>query len=772
MSLLPSLKNTTLSLRIPSDVGPMPVKSTSSSLKAITAATSSLTLSKKTSNLQTLPNTSTYGSLLINKNLTFNINSTSSLTSFPITLSSPTSGPVSTLEEKDLKPFWTKSSKTNSQKLWLPVETDSLDLDTNSSRIFSLGIMPRLLSSTVRSENNSRKNCPKTSSASSLTSPQNTQATENIKKQSKTKPITILKKDQTSVQITTRQKVRVQKTMNQKQDPIEIRSLKTNQKNESLKEIQKVQPNNNQKHPIKKSLSKTNHNLNQQNKVSKSKKIPKDDPDDDVDIDIVDDSGTIINSSIVCRKIRIYPTSVQSSFFNKCFGTSRFIYNAGIEYLNNLISSNNLKMKSNVESGCVYLSINEDGDEIQCCEDVDKSNTYFCTDHKSKQNRWNGYKIDTSLATFRKNVLVNDKDLSESEKWQKDVPYDTRQLILKDLIGGFKAATSNKIRGNVKEFKMRYKSRRDATQIFHINKKALTKDLELFKTRKVGKLRVRSKMKKWLENNIKSIESDCKIIRYRGGQYYLLLTMIKNTEQKEIPFDAVALDPGVRTFQTLYSPNGFVGKIGEDFSKNNIIKIAEKIDKLDSVADNSEYWRQRRNIRYRQALLRTKIKNNVTNLQWETVNFLCNNFKTIITTHFETKNMASKEGRNINNKSVRMMLGLSHYAFKQKLLDRAKQRGNQVLIVDESYTSKTCGRCGEIKEDLKGAKMFKCDSCGLKIDRDINGARNIMIRIMSKERSKDCPVKTQAGKDDGLLNEFKRVNHDKSKQTWQKVERN
>lgn len=446
-----------------------------------------------------------------------------------------------------------------------------------------------------------------------------------------------------------------------------------------------------------------------------------------------DNHNILVNTSTVCRKIRIYPTADQAVFFNKCFGTSRFIYNKGVEYLNNLVSSNNSKMKSNVESGCIFLSTDDDGNEIQCCNEFDNSNTYFCTNHKSTQNRWNGYKIDTNLATFRKNVLVNDKDLSDSEKWQKEVPYDTRQLILKDLIGAFKSATSNKIRGNVKEFKMGYKSRKDTTQIFHINKKALSKELELFKSRKIGKLRVRNKMKRWIGRNIKSIESDCKIIRYKGGQYYLLLSMSKKTEQNNIPFDVVALDPGIRTFQTLYSPNGFVGKIGDEFSKNNIIKIAERIDKLDSIADNSESWKQRRNIRHRQALLRTKIKNGVTNLHWETVNFLCNNFKTIITTHFETKNMTSKENRKIKNKTVRMMLGLSHYAFKQKLLERAKQRGNQILIVDESYTSKTCGRCGEIKEDLKGDKVFKCESCGLKIDRDINGARNIMIRVISKE---------------------------------------
>ena len=34
-------------------------------------------------------------------------------------------------------------------------------------------------------------------------------------------------------------------------------------------------------------------------------------------------------------------------------------------------------------------------------------------------------------------------------------------------------------------------------------------------------------------------------------------------------------------------------------------------------------------------------------------------------------------------------------------------------------------------DQLGGKKVFECDKCGIRIDRDINGARNIFLRQLS-----------------------------------------
>lgn len=70
---------------------------------------------------------------------------------------------------------------------------------------------------------------------------------------------------------------------------------------------------------------------------------------------------------------------------------------------------------------------------------------------------------------------------------KKEIPYDTRQLILKDLSAAYDSALENKSKGNIKKFEIIDKSKKDTKQIFHINKKAITKDLKIFQKRNIGK---------------------------------------------------------------------------------------------------------------------------------------------------------------------------------------------------------------------------------------------------------------------------------------------
>src|SRR5579872_5644474 len=173
------------------------------------------------------------------------------------------------------------------------------------------------------------------------------------------------------------------------------------------------------------------------------------------------------NGPMVTRRIRWYPTAKQAALCNIYFGTSRFIYNKGVDYLN----AEHEKFKNKIfvarKNGCIFL---DDDEENQCCSRIHKSNNYFCKRHMKEKNRWRGYRVDLSLMTFRNAIITKENKLDDANKWQKNTPYDTKQFILNDLITAYKSAVTNKINDNIDDFKLEYKSRKNTTQIFHIDK--------------------------------------------------------------------------------------------------------------------------------------------------------------------------------------------------------------------------------------------------------------------------------------------------------------
>ena len=69
----------------------------------------------------------------------------------------------------------------------------------------------------------------------------------------------------------------------------------------------------------------------------------------------------------------------------------------------------------------------------------------------------------------------------------------------------------------------------------------------------------------------------------------------------------------------------------------------------------------------------------------------------------------------------------SFYTIREHLIRKATERCIAVRLVDRFYpSSKTCSNCGSYKKDLKlSQRLFHCNNCQEKIDRDFNASLNI-----------------------------------------------
>jgi putative transposase len=64
--------------------------------------------------------------------------------------------------------------------------------------------------------------------------------------------------------------------------------------------------------------------------------------------------------------------------------------------------------------------------------------------------------------------------------------------------------------------------------------------------------------------------------------------------------------------------------------------------------------------------------------------------------------------------------------FHRQIVYKAGWYGTKVIRAKKYYpSSKTCSSCGNVKEDLGMEEVYRCGTCGLRIDRDLNAALNL-----------------------------------------------
>ena len=81
-----------------------------------------------------------------------------------------------------------------------------------------------------------------------------------------------------------------------------------------------------------------------------------------------------------------------------------------------------------------------------------------------------------------------------------------------------------------------------------------------------------------------------------------------------------------------------------------------------------------------------------------------------------------------------------HNSYMSEILRQLKYKCNNFIEVDKYFpSSKTCSNCHSLKADLDlSDRVYTCQSCGLKIDRDLNAALNLRqegLRIYTEGHS-------------------------------------
>jgi len=303
------------------------------------------------------------------------------------------------------------------------------------------------------------------------------------------------------------------------------------------------------------------------------------------------------------------------------------------------------------------------------------------------------------LRSLLKNQLLNKQHVNTSK-----IPSHIIDEALHDLVKAFKTAFENLKRGNIKHFKIRYKKNSKNIESICISGEYFSKKYNTFCKKVFGKHIETSK-------SIIGITKTSRLTFNKSTNEFYLYVPEKIEERELIKNNKIiSLDPGVRTFVTGYTNDKHILEIGTNVYKK--IKMYHK--KIDKIND-----------RKKSAKTERRIQNLVDDLHWKTIKYLCKNYKTVILGEICTQSILRGK---LHGMTKRVLQSLSHYKFHQRLNYKSKLNKTIYKRVREDYTSKTCGKCGNIDKNLGGKKVYNCKKCGIKIDRDVNGSRNILLK--------------------------------------------
>lgn len=297
-------------------------------------------------------------------------------------------------------------------------------------------------------------------------------------------------------------------------------------------------------------------------------------------------------------------------------------------------------------------------------------------------------------------------------EWAKNTPYQIKSIAIRDACNAVKAAKKKFIQ--TKQFQeVKFRSRKKRLDSIFIPSSAVS-SASVYPNLPGSSLRPS-------EPFPENVTHDCRLV-IDHGRYFLAVSIDVTPIQPENQrLGVVALDPGVRTFQTFYSPS-IAGKLGGgDFG--HIVRLCFYLDDLYSRISTAK-CRQKKRMRQAAFRIRTQIKNLIDKIHHKAAHWVCTMFDVILIPTFETSQMVSK----LHSQTARAMLTWAHYRFKQFLIQKAVELKAGVIEVSEAYTSKTCSQCGSI-QGIGSRKVLSC-RCGLRIDRDYNGARGIFLRAL------------------------------------------
>jgi putative transposase len=235
---------------------------------------------------------------------------------------------------------------------------------------------------------------------------------------------------------------------------------------------------------------------------------------------------------------------------------------------------------------------------------------------------------------------------------------------------------------------------------------------------RIGKVRLKEKRAVYYRGRILSTT-----VRRRADRWFVSVTVEEEIPDPEpISGQKVGIDLGIKTLATLSNGTVFTNPRALGRRLRKLRNLSKSLSRKQKGSKNRE--------KARMQLARMYLR--VFNIRQDTLHkqttYLAKNHSKVVIEDLCVSGMMK------NRRLARVIADVGFYEFRRQLEYKCQWYGSQLVVAPRRYpSSKMCFRCGHRKRYLSlSERKYVCDQCGLKIDRDLNAALNLVAASWSE----------------------------------------
>ncbi len=219
------------------------------------------------------------------------------------------------------------------------------------------------------------------------------------------------------------------------------------------------------------------------------------------------------------------------------------------------------------------------------------------------------------------------------------------------------------------------------------------------------------------------------VIRWAGTQYEALATYKQECDHQPLGENVCGIDLGEIHMAVAHDGaqthilNGRLLRSKRQYQNKVKAELSSMID-----VKKKGSRRRKKLIRSKNRQLR-KLKNQVKDIEHKQTSRLIN---TLYENGVQTLVIGDvrdiRQDLDVGSKNNQKLHQWSHGSSRHQLTYKAERFGMQVVMQEESYTSKTCPACGQRRKSAVQGRTFSCSKCGFRYHRDGVGSINIRAK--------------------------------------------